>query len=70
MTSPFEALNSKSEPFDRLITIAEVATLLGLSRTSVYRLIWKGDLRVYRPVPAAPRLRLSEVSALLERSRT
>lgn len=51
------------------MTVREAASLLGLSRTSVYRLIWNGSLNVYRPVPDAPRLRLSEVSALMEGSR-
>lgn len=69
MTAKVESLNSKLEPLDRLMTVREAASLLGLSRTSVYRLIWNGSLNVYRPVPDAPRLRSSEVSALMEGSR-
>lgn len=69
MPARLEPMNRKPEPLDRLMTVREAANLLGLSRTSVYRLIWKGSLSVYRPVADAPRLRLSEVVALMEGSR-
>jgi len=61
--------HNKPEPVERLVTVGEAARVLGVSRSTVYRLIWKGSLNVYRPVPDAPRLRLSEVSALVEECR-
>lgn len=50
----------------RLLTIAETAERLGLSRRAVYRLFEAGDLvRVY-PQPAAPRVSEAALDAYID----
>jgi excisionase family DNA binding protein len=55
-------------PPTSLLSVNEVAILLGISRPSVYRMIRRGDLRPFR---VGERLRFSpdEIDELLERSR-
>jgi len=51
-----------------LLSVNQVATLLGVSRPSIYRMVRRGELRPYR---VGERLRFDpmEIEALLEASR-
>jgi excisionase family DNA binding protein len=42
----------------------QAAQYLGISLSSLYRAINAGTLKVYRPVPDAPRLKVSDLEAL------
>jgi excisionase family DNA binding protein len=51
-----------------LLSVNEVAALLGISRPTVYRLARRGDLASYR-VGERLRFRPTEIEAYLERNR-
>jgi excisionase family DNA binding protein len=53
---------------DRLLSTAEAAELLGISRRTVYRWIALGELPALRlgPAPALLRIRLSDLAARLQ----
>lgn len=51
-----------------LLSVNEVARLLGISRDSVYRMTRRGELRPYR-VGERLRFGADEIAELLERSR-
>jgi len=55
-------------PRAALLSVSEVATLLGISRPSVYRMVHRGELRPYR-VGERLRFNVDEIDELLERSR-
>jgi excisionase family DNA binding protein len=55
-------------PRPALLSVSEVAALLGISRPSVYRMVRRGDLRPYR-VGERLRFNVDEIDQLLERSR-
>ena len=46
-----------------LMTYKEAAHLLGLSRSSIYRLIEREALTVVRPLPGTPRIRRADLEA-------
>jgi len=48
-----------------LLTITAAARYLSLSRTSVYKLIERGDLAVVRLLPDAPRIHRQDLDALI-----
>jgi excisionase family DNA binding protein len=50
---------------DRLLTIAEAMVILGCSRKTVYRLFDAGKLRRVYVAPRAPRVRASELAAIV-----
>lgn len=49
-----------------LLKIQEAATILGVSRSSVYRLIERGALKIVRPLPDAPRIARADLDAYVE----
>ena len=49
-----------------LLKIVEAAQYLGVSRSSIYRLIEEGTLKVLRPVPDAPRIARADLEAYVE----
>ena len=54
-----------------LLTITAAAAYVSLSRTSIYKLIERGDLPVVRLLPDAPRIKRSDLDALIAaRTRT
>lgn len=44
------------EPAPILLTIEAAAKYMSVSRSTIYRLINSGDLRIVRPAPNAPRI--------------
>ena len=48
-----------------LLTITDAARYLSLSRTSIYKLIERGDLHVVRLLPDAPRIHRQTMDALI-----
>lgn len=60
-------MDSNLEPKDRLVTVREAGRLLGLGRSTVYKLVWSGELPSCRPSPRAVRIKLSDVLARMER---
>jgi len=46
-----------------LLTYREAARMLGLSRSSIYRLIEREALTVVRPLPGTPRIRRADLEA-------
>ena len=48
-----------------LLTITAAARYLSLCRTSIYKLVEQGDLHVVRLLPDAPRIRRTELDALV-----
>jgi excisionase family DNA binding protein len=57
-----------AEPRTALLTVNELAALLGISRDSVYRLVKAGDVIGYR-VGERLRFRWEDVDAYLDRHR-
>lgn len=57
-------LKSKS----KLLTQAEVAKMLGVSRVTVERLRWSGSLRFYKLAGGAVRISLEHLEEFLQRS--
>lgn len=49
-----------------LLTLAEAGRRLGVSRSSVYRLIASGALPVVRPLPDAPRIPAQELERYVQ----
>jgi excisionase family DNA binding protein len=49
-----------------LLTITEAGRYLGVSRSSIYRLIHEGKLKTVRPVPDAPRIARAEIEQYAE----
>lgn len=58
---------SSDVPFFPLLTTAEVASHLGVSRQTIWRLICRGDLRVVKVGPRGNRFRRADVEAFLKR---
>lgn len=52
-------------PFERLLRAREVAELLGISRTSAYRMMQSGDLPTVRLMGKTVRVRASDLSRLM-----
>jgi len=44
-----------------LLTIPQAGSFLGVSRSSIYRLIDQGKLQVVRPLPDAPRIARAQI---------
>jgi excisionase family DNA binding protein len=69
-------MNSKRQPditglnnrVSIYIGISEAARLIGVSRSTIYRLIESKVLTVYRPTPSAPRLSTEELLAYVART--
>ena len=49
-----------------LFTITEAGSYLGVSRSSIYRLIEQGKLQVLRPLPDAPRIARAQLDQYAE----
>jgi len=56
--------------YPNLLTVAEVAKILRVDRSYVYRIIREGRLPAIRPTPAKTRVVKSELSAFLDATRT
>jgi excisionase family DNA binding protein len=61
-------MTHKKTAYPALLTVNEVASLLGISRPSVYRLRGSGQLASYR-VGERLRFRRADIEAYLERNR-
>lgn len=53
-----------------LLTITAAARYLSVSRTSIYNLIDRGTLSVVRPLPDTPRIKRSDLDALIAATTT
>jgi excisionase family DNA binding protein len=53
---------------ESLLSVADVADLLGVCRATVYRMVWRGDLAHIR-VGAAVRVHPADLRALLTQHR-
>ena len=53
-------------PTPLLLTITEAGRYLGVSRSSIYRLINEGKLKTVRPVPDAPRIAREQLDQYAE----
>ncbi len=62
----FEALDG----YPNLLTVAEVAQILRVDRSYVYRIIREGRLPALRPTPSKTRVVKSELEAFLDATRT
>ena len=60
-----EPLTTKIE----LLTIKAAAAYLGLSRTSIYALIDRGDIKPIRLIKDAPRILRGDLDALVRKAR-
>lgn len=49
-----------------LLSPKDAAKYLGVSRATIYRLIERGELPVYRPVPDAPRFKVRDLDLFVE----
>lgn len=55
-----------NDQLDRLLTVREAATLLGLRESTIRRMTWAGELPAVRPTgKRAVRFRCSDLEALL-----
>ena len=50
---------------DRLVSVAEAATYLGVNERTIRNMLYDGRLKAYRAGPRVVRLRLSEIDASL-----
>jgi excisionase family DNA binding protein len=57
------------DPYPDLLTVREVATILRVDRSYVYRLIREGRLPVLRPTPHKTRVVKAELGAFLNAAR-
>lgn len=48
-----------------LITIDHACKIMSISRPTLYRILEKGKIKVYRPTPSSPRLDKEEVQAYI-----
>jgi excisionase family DNA binding protein len=58
----------ETPPLSQLLSVQDIARLLGLSRSKVYQLIAAGDLQAYRP-GGRIRVPVEAVVALLEKTK-
>lgn len=58
------------EGYPDLLTVAEVAQILRVDRSYVYRIIREGRLPALRPTPSKTRVVKAELSAFLDATRT
>jgi excisionase family DNA binding protein len=57
-----------TQPVEKLVTVREASRLFGISRHLIYRAGEAGELPIY-DAGSWPRVRLSDVTAWLERTR-
>lgn len=58
------------DEYPNLLTVAEVAQILRVDRSYVYRIIREGRLPALRPTPSKTRVVKAELSAFLDATRT
>lgn len=58
------------DEYPNLLTVPEVAQILRVDRSYVYRIIREGRLPALRPTPSKTRVVKSELSAFLDAART
>lgn len=58
------------DEYPDLLTVAEVAQILRVDRSYVYRIIREGRLPALRPTPSKTRVVKAELSAFLDATRT
>jgi excisionase family DNA binding protein len=62
--------DTSAAPSTELLTIPNVARRLTVSIRSVYRLIERGELPIVRILPDTPRVRVTDIDALITRRLT